>query len=319
VVPPDDDPAAPLSGAFAEPPVAFGAPASLEGAGPPSGSPPSGADASQPFPEGHAVETHEPLVQTAPALHATPHPPQLLVSLWKPWSSYSHPVIGLPSQSEKPAWQPVIAHAPAEQAASALANAHTVLQLPQFLTSEANCASENSQPSAAVPLQSLNPLAQLAMVQTPVEQAPRAFGGAQTRLQPPQSFGSEAKDAFEYSQPFPDRPSQSLVPAGQVSTWQEPAMQLKPDWQILPQDPQCSGSVAKPAVLYSQPFTLEPSQSMKPVLQLPKTQRFVEQVAFAFGKVQRLPHPPQFAGSLSKDEASYSQPVENRPSQLLNP
>ncbi len=96
-------------------------------------------------------------------------------------------------------------------------------------------------------------------------------------------------------------------------------MQLKPDWQTFPQDPQCIGSVAKPAALYSQPSAFEPLQSMKPGLQEPNTQTFVTHAALAFGKLHRFPHPPQFAGSVSKPEVAYSQPVEYKPSQLLKP
>jgi hypothetical protein len=185
-----------------------------------------------------------------------------------------------------------------------------VLQLPQFFTSEEKPELAYSQPSAAMPLQSLNPEAQLATIQAPPAHAATAFGVAQSKLHPPQSFGSVAKEEFEYSHPFAEIPSQSLVPAGQLLTWQDPAMQVRPDPQTFVQDPQCMASVANPAVLYSQPSPVEPLQSAKPPLQAPIAHAPVTHVAPAFGKVQRLPHPPQFAGSVSKDEVGYSQPVE---------
>jgi hypothetical protein len=67
----------------------------------------------------------------------------------------------------------------------------------------------------------------------------------------------------------------------------------------------------------SQPFAAFPSQSAKPLLQLPSPHTPVVHTAEAFANAQRIPHPPQFITSLLR--TSVSQPFNAMPSQSPNP
>jgi len=96
---------------------------------------------------------HTPAEQL-PEAHALPQAPQWLELVAR---LTSQPSAGLPLQSAKPALQLPTRHAPATQAATALAGAQTVPQAPQLLTV---VWVFTSQPSAAERLQSAKPEAQ---------------------------------------------------------------------------------------------------------------------------------------------------------------
>jgi hypothetical protein len=141
--------------------------------------------------------------------------PQLLSSLLR---LISHPLIGLPSQSAKPALQADTVHWPDEQAdAAVLAR---LLQLsphaPQFATEVDRLV---SQPSAGFPLQSPKPALQAAIVHWPDEQADAAVlaGLIQACPHVPQF----AVVVRLVSQPSAETPLQSPNPALQANAHAE--------------------------------------------------------------------------------------------------
>ncbi len=111
------------------------------------------------------------------------------------------------------------------------------------------------------------------MLQTPLEQAPVAFGGAQ----PVPHAKQFAADVLRFtSQPFAWLPSQSPKPALQLPSAHAPPTQLADPFaklQAVPQVPQLATSPRRPV---SQPVCASRSQSPKPALQpfsgLPGTQ-----------------------------------------------
>jgi hypothetical protein len=166
-----------------------------------------------------------PLQSAVGAVHTTPHCPQLLGLDF----GVSHP--GLPAlQSRCVAahWHP--------------AGPHTMLgpQITPHALQLVVVASDASQPSAGLPLQSANPGAHA--------QAPpmHTCCGPQGWLQPPQFWGSVAGST---SHPLAAIPSQSRRPAGH---WHAPATHAAPAGQARKHPPQWSGLVSGSA---SQPLS----------------------------------------------------------------
>jgi hypothetical protein len=94
--------------------------------------------------------------------------------------------------------------------------------------------------------------------------------------------------------------------------WQRPAMHVSPALHSIPQPPQLSSSSTTVA---SQPLALLPSQSSKPAAHPEIAQTSPAQVVVAFGRMQGVPHPPQWV-TLSR---LFSQPFVAFPSQFPHP
>jgi hypothetical protein len=128
-----------------------------------------------------AIPLHTPRAFVATG-QAVPHAPQLAASLAR---STSHPFAALWSQSAKPLSHEDTAHDPAAQLSVACAATHAFAHAPQCIASS---ASEVSQPSTTLPLQSPYPTTQL-FVHVPPEHAVRT----QARPHAPQLAGSSAR------------------------------------------------------------------------------------------------------------------------------
>ncbi len=118
------------------------------------------------------------------------------------------------------------------QTAVAFANEHTVGQAPQCAGSLLRLTSH---PFVVRPSQFAKPLLQLAMPHVLAAQLAVALGNEHTVPQPPQLAGSVS---LFTSQPLPDMPSQSRVPAGQVVTTQLAIWQIAPPKQTVGHVPQ---------------------------------------------------------------------------------
>jgi hypothetical protein len=110
-------------------------------------------------------------------VHALPHAPQLTFV----FSGDSQPLLGLPSQSPKPALQLTIAHVPVEHVEAALARLHAVPHPPQL----ASVLSGVSQ-SCPTALQCPKPALQLVIAHVPVPQLAVPFITVHAVPHPPQ-------------------------------------------------------------------------------------------------------------------------------------
>jgi hypothetical protein len=221
------------------------------------------------------VAPQRPAAQTCPAAQAREvipvvHAPQLPPSVLR---FTSQPLAGSPSQSAKPVVHAPMRHAPLAHAAAALAKAQRRPHPPQFAVSLPSTAV--SQPLTALRSQSAKPRLQPPTTHCPAAQAlTLALVSAQRLPQAPQFAGS--------TRVFAQSPAQFVVPAPQVAphappahTWPATHARLCPGCEHAPQLP--------PSVLRftSQPLLGSPSQSAKPVPQLPIAQVPLAQVADA--------------------------------------
>ena len=256
------------------------------------------------------VVTHTPAEQSWPPAQTLPQAPQLLVSLLR---LRSQPLPGAPSQLAKPALQLAMVHAPAAQPAVALASEQTVLQAPQLVGLVVVLV---SQPSLSRPLQLPKPAPQL-MPQSCEVQVAVPLVPTQARPQAPQL----ETVVVATSQPLPGAPSQSAVPAEQltldvvhIELAHTATLPMGGVGQRLLQAPQLLMSPA--TVLTSQPLESMPSQLAKPATQVPRVQRPATQLAAALASWQVLPHTPQL---LTLVPVLTSQPLASTPSQLPKP
>jgi hypothetical protein len=233
---------------------------------------------------------HAPPEHTWPDGHATPQPPQLAASLRV---RVSQPLAALPSQLAKPALQAVTAQAFAAQALVALASTQGRPQAPQLAD---EVASAVSQPSAATPLQSPKPAAQVTTVHPPAEQpATVALASAQTRPHVPQLRGSIVGSVQKVAGAVPH----TTLGAAQVVR-QAPAAQLWPAGHATPQPPQLALLLR---VSTSQPSAAAPLQLAKPVAQAPAGithAPFTHDCVVTLGSAQAAPHAPQLAAPVTR-------------------
>jgi hypothetical protein len=197
-------------------------------------------------------ERHDPRLQSKPAGHTLPHAPQLALLAVR---SVSQPFAGLPSQSPKPVAQVAMAQRPMVHAAEALGTWQRLTHAPQRAGSLFKLV---SQPLAGSPSQSPHPCRQVKAQRAPA-QAALAFGRrGQTLPHWPQLRPSLMRSA---SQPSSPRLLQLARPLPQESTVHRPELQAAvapARAQVLPQAPQCAGSLPS---CTSQPLEALPSQS----------------------------------------------------------
>ncbi len=204
----------------------------------------------------------------------------------------SQPLLGLLSQSRKPALH-TKEHPPEAHTGEAFAGAvQTVPQAPQLRGSVWVLVQ--------LPAHSVSPEAQVAR-HTPAEQtcpAPQAL------LHAPQL----ARSLWVFtSQPFTALPSQLAKPVSQVVSWHAPLVHADAPLekrQVKPQAPQLLTLVSA----VSQPLPALPSQSPKPALHWNAQRPAQKGVALA-GRAQALPQAPQFAGSLARSRQAPVQSV----------
>ena len=118
------------------------------------------------------------------------------------------------------------------------------------------------------------------------------------------------------SQPLARLPSQSPRPDVHIVSVHVPAVHeadAPANMHALPHIPQCDVLVPR---FTSQPLAGFVSQSAKPALQLATAQRPVAHAAVAFGRLQAVPHVPQFVAELV---TSTSQPLAALMSQSPRP
>ena len=210
---------------------------------------------------------HEPEEHTWPPPHPIPQPPQLPLSVCV---STSHPLAAVPSQLAKPGLHAPMTHVPVEQVAPALGKLHWIPHPPQLFTS-LPCVAV-SQPLLAMPSQLPYPLAQETTAQALDEHAStETFGRAQTLAQLPQWFTS-VLSLTQLPAQLVSPPPHVVVQAPEEHTWPPP--------HPIPQPPQLPLS---DCVLTSQPLAALPSQSAKPVAQVPREHVPLAQVAPALG------------------------------------
>ncbi len=228
------------------------------------------------------VAPHAPPEQTCPAAQAVPHAPQWALSVRV---STSQPLLGSPSQSEKPAAHADTPQAPAAHCAVALGSTHARPHTPQLV---ALARTSVSQPLRASPSQSPYPPAHRTTVHAPIAQlCAVALGSAQASPQSPQFAGSTAVFAQSALAPVPQVRSGDPQVAPQA-----PPEQSCPAVQAVPQPPQCALSVP---VLTSQPLPGSRSQSAYPIAQDATAHAPPTQLALAWGSAQARPHAPQCA------------------------
>jgi hypothetical protein len=225
--------------------------------------------------------------------------------------STSQPLMGLPSQSEKPALHEATPQRPPAQVAVALGRLQAAPQAPQC---EAAASRSVSQPLASLPSQSPRVVGAQTRVdsQRPAAHRAPALGKEQAVPHAPQC---RVLTRVSTSQPLAALPSQSPKPAAQVMA-QAPALHdAAPfvDGHALPQRPQCAGALR---VSTSQPLAGSPSQSAKPGLHEATPQRPAAHAPTALGGAQAMPQPPQLRASA---RASTSQPLVGAPSQSAYP
>jgi hypothetical protein len=199
-------------------------------------------------------------------------------------------------------------HAPEVHDSEAFASEQTAPHAPQFVS----VVSGDSQPSAALPLQSPKPALQACSAQDPLKQVAVACGKAHAVPHAPQFVTLLLRLV---SQPFAGFASQSPKPAVHA-TWHAPAEQLGAPFEALqtrPHDPQLFGSVA---VDTSQPVAYERSQFACAPSQLATPQVVPRHAGVPFCTVHTVPQPPQFAVLFV---VAVSQPLLTLASQLPNP
>jgi hypothetical protein len=226
---------------------------------------------------------HMPVAQLAVACerrHAIPQPPQSASVR----SDVSHPVEASASQSPKFVAQLVISHVPVAQLSPAFASAHTAPHEPQLV----RLLSGVSQPFASTPSQSAKPMLQVPMRQVPVEQSAVAFARMHATPQPPQLVTVRR----EVSQPFASTPSQFAKPASQLAMPQTPLPHVAVAFERLQPMPQPPQFVVV-RIDVSQPVASRPSQSSKPVTQVPTRHMPLEQSAIALARTHAVPQLPQ--------------------------
>jgi hypothetical protein len=220
--------------------------------------------------------------------------------------SASQPLLGLPSQSPKPALH--------TGAHSLFVASHEVVPCEFEQTSPhaeqfvavPSCV---SQPFAVLPSQLAKPAAQVPNVHVPVEHDALAFVKLHGTLQSPQSVSVR----MLRSQPFSAFASQLLKPAlqlGEQTYAPGVPVQVFVPFVATQVSPQAAQFAAVPSCV-SQPGA--EVQSAKPVLQPVSTQTPVAHEALPFGAEQGVPQLPQSVMVLS----GVSQPLSGLPSQLL--
>ncbi|MFO0627818.1 MAG: hypothetical protein U0325_19575 [Polyangiales bacterium] len=251
----------------------------------------------------HVPMPQAPLVQTGVAFASAqvrPQAPQFAVVLVM---LVSQPLAGSPSQLPKPAVQAATAHAPCVQVAVALARAQAVPQAPQRLTVVSRFT---SQPLERVPSQLPKPRLQV-IAQAPAVQvvgAALAVWRTHETPQPPQ---------FERSVWGSTQVLLQTARGAVQTSRHEPAKQMAFDAQVRPQAPQFARLLVR---LTSQPSVALLLQSAKPVLQVPRAQALLAQVAAALAKAHTRPQAPQWRTSVT---VFTSQPLAALPSQLPKP
>lgn len=165
--------------------------------------------------------------------------------------------------------------------------------MPQFLRSLLKL---DSHPLKSKPSQSPNSGVHETTSQIPVAQLEVACGRRHDRPQPPQSVIVRRS----VSQPFSVSPSQSPMPAGHVESQSPPEHTPAPPvaggGHTVPHAPQLNASFESSV---SQPLSARPSQSPKPPMHSATRHAPAMQTTVALGRLQRTPHPPQFARSRS--------------------
>ena len=251
------------------------------------------------------VISHAPVSQLSDALarsHRTPHAPQLVRVV----SAVSQPLTSTPSQLAKPASQPAVWHDPVAQVSGPLAREHSRLHSPQSVTVRRLV----SQPLAARPSQSSKPLRQLETVHTPVVQSPRPLVGAQATPQPPQLV----LVVVGVSQPLAALPSQSDQPVLQLAMPQVPPSQSPTAFagaHATPHAPQLASVSSE----VSQPLESNPSQSSKLASHVSTRQLPAAQTSELFARLHVAPQVPQSVNVSS----GVSQPLASSPSQSPQP
>jgi hypothetical protein len=248
----------------------------------------------------HCPETHASVafarLQTAPQL------PQLFTSRFK---LTSQPSIGLPLQSAYPGLQLPMVQTPALQLETALGREQVALHAPQLC---ALALRLTSQPFEATPSQSPNPVLHEAMVQAPAAQAAVAFGSAQALAHPPQFAGSV--DVLT-SQPLDGTTSQSAHPVVQEATTQIPEEHADEAFGSVHTLPQVPQFVLLVCTLTSQPSVATLLQFANPASQLATEHTPTTHDSVALGRLQTVPHAPQFDGSVCR--------LTHDPKQLVRP
>jgi hypothetical protein len=197
----------------------------------------------------------------------------------------SQPFAGSPSQLPKPAAQAATSQAPCEQVAVALARAQAVPQAPQRVTVVSRFTSH---PLERVPSQLPKPRVQVIAQAPAVQVVGAALAVCRTHEtpQPPQ---------FERSV-WGSTQALLHTARGAVQTSRhEPAKQMAFDAQARPQAPQFARSLER---FRSQPSLALLLQSAKPVLQVPRPQVPLAQVAAALANAQTRPQAPQLRTSV---------------------
>jgi hypothetical protein len=257
----------------------------------------------------HAAMVHAPAAHAAVALaseHVRPHIPQCTALMPR---LTSQPLAALPSQLPKPALHDATVHMLAAHAAVALASEHARPHIPQCA---AVVARFTSHPSAGLALQSPKPALQT-VVQRPTMHVAVAFCARHTLPQTPQLV---ALVRTSVSQPFAGLLSQSAKPALQLATEHIPPAHAAVALGRLHARPHIPQLVAVVRVSVSQPLAALPSQSAKPALQAPITQRPAEHAGVALAAAQVVPQAPQLVAVLVR---AVSQPLALLPSQLPKP
>jgi hypothetical protein len=190
---------------------------------------------------------------------------------------------------------------------------HLMPQPPQLLASERVL---NSQPSAALPLQSEKPALHAPRPQVLVSQTPTAFGGlGHTVLHEPQCMMSAVVSVSQPSATFMLQSAwlRPHIPMVHIELTQALAPNATAG-QTLPHMPQWARSVVR---LVSQPSVAPPKQSSKPALQVSMPQAKPEHLGVPLAIAgHTLVQAPQFIWSA---ERSTSQPLATRPSQSAKP
>ncbi len=203
-------------------------------------------------------------------------------------------------------------HTPDAHEAAACENAQTVVHEPQWVASLPTFV---SQPFAARPSQSANPVLHAPMTHDPATHAAPACANAQTVAHEPQWFASAP--SMSVSQPFAARPSQFAKPALHEPITHAPAAHAGTDCgsaQAPAHDPQCIASV--PSTYTSHPFAGLPSQSAHPAAHAPSAHTPPAHTLAACAKEQAPAQAPQWLASVARFA---SQPLAARPSQFAYP
>jgi hypothetical protein len=253
----------------------------------------------------------------------------------------SQPLVGLPSQSAKPVAQASSTQVPDEHVAAALAKRHTTPQPPQLLTSVLRTArsqpldgapSQSAKPALQPPTTQRLPTHALTLAlarEQRVPHAPQLPGSVVVLTQSPEQLVVPAPQLAPHtslehtcpdaqaiahrpqlllsvrmlaSQPSDGDALQSAKPGLHVPIEHVPdahvAMALAKRHTML-HPPQLLVSV--PRTLVSQPLAGTPSQSAKPAVQPPTTQRPATQAfTLVLARLHTVPQAPQLAGATSR-------------------